>query len=67
MQPLERITNEIPYLEALKFNKNGILMLGSWIEFGDILRGKLTHQLAKESSMPPKRRVDLFLGVFFLL
>ncbi|KAL3651970.1 hypothetical protein CASFOL_001651 [Castilleja foliolosa] len=38
----ERITNEIPHLEAhllRNLDKNGIVMLGSWVETGDILVG----------------------------
>lgn len=39
----ERITNEIPHLKAhllRNLDKNGIVMLGSWVETGDILVGK---------------------------
>nr|ART64964.1 RNA polymerase beta subunit [Gynostemma pentaphyllum] len=49
----ERITNEIPHLEARllrNLDKNGIVMLGTWVETGDILVGKLTTHMAKESS-----------------
>uniref|UniRef100_A0A6N2MDU2 DNA-directed RNA polymerase subunit beta n=1 Tax=Salix viminalis TaxID=40686 RepID=A0A6N2MDU2_SALVM len=56
----ERITNEIPHLEAhllRNLDKNGIVMLGSWVETGDILIGKLTPQLAKESSYAPEDRL----------
>ncbi|KAK3222253.1 hypothetical protein Dsin_009278 [Dipteronia sinensis] len=38
----ERITNEIPHLEVRllrNLDKNGIVMLGSWVETGDILVG----------------------------
>ena len=34
----ERITNEIPHLKAYllqNLDKNGIVMLGSWVEIGD--------------------------------
>nr|YP_009390879.1 RNA polymerase beta subunit [Drosera erythrorhiza]ARV87543.1 RNA polymerase beta subunit [Drosera erythrorhiza] len=44
----ERVTNEIPHLEAhllRNLDKNGIVMLGSWVNTGDILVGKLTPQL----------------------
>lgn len=40
----ERIINEILYLEVCLFcnlDKNGIVMLGLWVEMGDILVGKL--------------------------
>ncbi|KAL2225561.1 UNVERIFIED_CONTAM: DNA-directed RNA polymerase subunit beta [Sesamum indicum] len=53
----ERITKEIPHLEAhllRNLDKNGIVMLGSWVETGDILVGKLTPQMVKESSYAPK-------------
>ncbi|KAH1113894.1 hypothetical protein J1N35_007272 [Gossypium stocksii] len=56
----ERITNEIPHLEAhllRNLDKNGIVMLGSWVETGDILVGKLTPQVAKESSYAPEDRL----------
>jgi DNA-directed RNA polymerase subunit beta len=56
----ERITNEIPHLEAhllRNLDKNGIVMLGSWVEAGDILVGKLTPQMAKESSYAPEDRL----------
>ncbi|KAF2282413.1 hypothetical protein GH714_043902 [Hevea brasiliensis] len=56
----ERITNEIPHLEAhllQNLDKNGIVMLGSWVETGDILVGKLTPQMAKESSYAPEDRL----------
>ncbi|KAK8612129.1 hypothetical protein V6N13_092248 [Hibiscus sabdariffa] len=56
----ERITNEIPHLEAhllRNLDKNGIVMLGSWAETGDILVGKLTPQVGKESSYAPEDRL----------
>ncbi|KAF1862712.1 hypothetical protein Lal_00044956, partial [Lupinus albus] len=56
----ERITNEIPHLEAhllRNLDKNGIVILGSWVEAGDILVGKLTPQMAKESSYAPEDRL----------
>ncbi|KAK8636179.1 hypothetical protein V6N13_004886 [Hibiscus sabdariffa] len=59
-QGLERITNEIPHLEAhllRNLDKNGIVMLGSWVETGDILVGKLTPQVGKESSYAPEDRL----------
>jgi len=54
----ERITNKIPHLEAKllrNLDKNGIVILGSWVETGDVLVGKLTPQMAKESSYSPRR------------
>nr|UIS24076.1 RNA polymerase beta subunit [Myosurus minimus] len=56
----ERITNEIPHLEAhllRNLDQNGIVVLGSWVETGDILVGKLTPQIAKESSYAPEDRL----------
>nr|ANP95934.1 RNA polymerase beta subunit [Pyrola rotundifolia] len=56
----ERITNEIPHLRAhllRNLDKNGIVMLGSWVETGDILVGKLTPQMVKESSYAPEDRL----------
>nr|YP_010320281.1 RNA polymerase beta subunit [Parnassia oreophila]UJJ83063.1 RNA polymerase beta subunit [Parnassia oreophila]UUA67012.1 RNA polymerase beta subunit [Parnassia oreophila]UUA67102.1 RNA polymerase beta subunit [Parnassia oreophila] len=56
----ERITKEIPHLEAnllRNLDKNGIVMLGSWVEAGDILVGKLTPQVAKEGSYAPEDRL----------
>ncbi|CAI8583123.1 unnamed protein product [Vicia faba] len=62
----ERITNKIPHLEAhllRNLDKNGIVILGSWVETGDILVGKLTPQMQKNPHMP--RKIDyyeLYLG-----
>nr|YP_010528715.1 RNA polymerase beta subunit [Thecopus maingayi]UXW65837.1 RNA polymerase beta subunit [Thecopus maingayi] len=56
----ERITKDIPHLEARllrNLDRNGIVMLGSWIETGDILVGKLTPQTASESSYAPEDRL----------
>nr|UEE84488.1 RNA polymerase beta subunit [Paris dulongensis]UEE87232.1 RNA polymerase beta subunit [Paris dulongensis]UEE87490.1 RNA polymerase beta subunit [Paris dulongensis] len=61
----ERITKEIPHLEAhllRNLDRNGIVMLGSWIEEGDILVGKLTPQTANESS-PEDRLLRAILGI----
>nr|YP_009861979.1 RNA polymerase beta subunit [Viscum liquidambaricola]QKV09804.1 RNA polymerase beta subunit [Viscum liquidambaricola] len=63
----ERITNEIPHFEAhllRNLDKNGIVMLGSWVEDGDILVGKLTPQMTKESSyVPEDRLLRAILGI----
>uniref|UniRef100_UPI0030FEB8F1 RNA polymerase beta subunit n=1 Tax=Zippelia begoniifolia TaxID=126646 RepID=UPI0030FEB8F1 len=56
----ERITKEIPHLEThllRNLDRSGIVMLGSWVETGDILVGKLTPQTAKESSYAPEDRL----------
>ncbi|KAK3022664.1 hypothetical protein RJ639_045430 [Escallonia herrerae] len=63
----ERVTNEIPHLEAhllSNLDKNGVVMLGSWVETGDILVGKLTPQMVKESSYAPENRLlQAILGI----
>ncbi|XP_057968229.1 DNA-directed RNA polymerase subunit beta [Malania oleifera] len=63
----ERITNEIPYLEAhllRNLDKNGIVKPGSWVETGDILVGKLTPQMAKGSLyVPEDRLLRAILGI----
>nr|YP_009446597.1 RNA polymerase beta subunit [Adenocalymma aurantiacum]ATY47882.1 RNA polymerase beta subunit [Adenocalymma aurantiacum] len=63
----ERITNKIPHLEAhllRNLDKNGIVVLGSWVETGDILVGKLTPKMAEESSYAPEDRlVRAILGI----
>ncbi|GAB2285824.1 hypothetical protein Dimus_020263 [Dionaea muscipula] len=56
----ERVTREIPHLEARllrNLDKNGIVMLGSWVETGDILVGKLSPQTTKESSYASEDRL----------
>nr|YP_010716828.1 RNA polymerase beta subunit [Zingiber orbiculatum]YP_010717176.1 RNA polymerase beta subunit [Zingiber yingjiangense]QLD95733.1 RNA polymerase beta subunit [Curcuma flaviflora]WDQ40724.1 RNA polymerase beta subunit [Zingiber orbiculatum]WDQ41072.1 RNA polymerase beta subunit [Zingiber yingjiangense] len=56
----ERITREIPHLEAhllRNLDRNGVVMLGSWVETGDILVGKLRPQTANESSYAPEDRL----------
>nr|YP_009241264.1 rpoB [Drosera rotundifolia]AMK97277.1 RpoB [Drosera rotundifolia] len=56
----ERVTNKIPHLEAhllRHLDKNGIVMLGSWVDTGDILVGKLRPQRAADSSYTPEDRL----------
>lgn len=56
----ERVTNEIPQLEAhllRNLDKNGIVRLGSWVEEDDILVGKLTPKMVKDSSYTPEDRL----------
>nr|AIX11051.1 RNA polymerase beta subunit [Najas gracillima] len=56
----ERITKEIPHLEdhlLRNLDRNGIVMLGAWVEEGDILVGKLTPQATNESSYTPEDRL----------
>ena len=56
----EKITKEIPHLEAhllRNLDKNGIVILGSWVETGEILVGKLTPQMVQESSYAPEDRL----------
>nr|WBR75803.1 RNA polymerase beta subunit [Ceratostigma griffithii] len=63
----EKLTNEIPQLEPhllRNLDKNGIVMIGSWVETGDILVGKLTPQMTNESSsFPEYRLVRAILGL----
>ena len=62
----ERITKKIPHLDVYllrNLDKNGIVMLGSWVETGDILVGKLTPQMATEPVYAPQDRlVQAILG-----
>nr|UDZ61133.1 RNA polymerase beta subunit [Limnocharis flava] len=55
----ERITKEIPQEGHLLRNldRNGVVMLGAWVETGDILVGKLTPQGADESFDAPEDRL----------
>nr|YP_009701054.1 RNA polymerase beta subunit [Manoao colensoi]QEQ14259.1 RNA polymerase beta subunit [Manoao colensoi] len=56
----EIITKEIPHLDAHSLrhlDENGLVKLGSWIETGDVLVGKLTPQTAKESLYTPEERL----------
>nr|UDZ61129.1 RNA polymerase beta subunit [Helanthium bolivianum]UDZ61130.1 RNA polymerase beta subunit [Helanthium tenellum] len=56
----ERITKEIPHLEdrlLRNLDRNGVVMLGAWVETGDILVGKLTPKEANESSCSPEDRL----------
>nr|YP_009701072.1 RNA polymerase beta subunit [Parasitaxus usta]QEQ14277.1 RNA polymerase beta subunit [Parasitaxus usta] len=61
----EIITKKIPQLNAhalRHLDENGLVKLGSWIETGDVLVGKLTPQTAKESLYTPEKR---FLQALF--
>nr|YP_010286953.1 RNA polymerase beta subunit [Limnobium laevigatum]UKT61067.1 RNA polymerase beta subunit [Limnobium laevigatum] len=56
----ERITKEIPHLGdhlLRNLDRNGIVMLGAWVERGDILVGKLTPQETSELSYAPEDRL----------
>nr|BBF90919.1 RNA polymerase beta chain [Lepidothamnus intermedius] len=56
----EIITKEIPHLDAHSLrhlDENGLVKLGSWIETGDVLVGKLTPLTAKESLYTPEERL----------
>ncbi|KAK6773908.1 hypothetical protein RDI58_029147 [Solanum bulbocastanum] len=63
----EKVTNEISHLEAhllCNLDKKGIVMLGSWVETGDILMDKVTPQVVKESLYAPKDRLlQAILGI----
>nr|QYB21608.1 RNA polymerase beta subunit [Halocarpus bidwillii] len=56
----EIITKEIPHLDAHSLRhlgENGLVKLGSWIETGDVLVGKLTPHAAAESLYTPEERL----------
>nr|AHB38646.1 RNA polymerase beta subunit [Trithuria filamentosa] len=56
----EKITNEIPGLAPYflrNLDRNGIVMLGSWVQTDDVLVGKLTPLTAKESLIEPEDRL----------
>nr|YP_010715459.1 RNA polymerase beta subunit [Todea barbara]WDE24576.1 RNA polymerase beta subunit [Todea barbara] len=56
-QGLERITKEIPHLDSyvLRHSDNdGLVVLGSWVETGDVSVGKLTPQEAGDSLRAPE-------------
>nr|QFG71120.1 RNA polymerase subunit beta [Mammillaria supertexta] len=64
----EKLTNEIPHLAAhllRHLDKNGIVRLGSWVEAGDILVGKLTplKKTKKSSYAPEDRLLRAILGI----
>jgi len=48
----KKITREIAHLESNRLchlDKSGLILSRSWVEIGDVLVGKLTHQKTKES------------------
>ena len=56
----EKITKEIPHLEnsvLRHLDKNGLILLGSWAETGDVLVGKLTPQETEESLRAPEGKL----------
>ena len=56
----EKITKEIPHLEnsvLRHLDKNGLVLLGSWVETGDVLVGKLTPQETEESLRAPEGKL----------
>nr|YP_009915508.1 RNA polymerase beta subunit [Cyperus rotundus]YP_010290681.1 RNA polymerase beta subunit [Cyperus glomeratus]YP_010292604.1 RNA polymerase beta subunit [Cyperus michelianus]QNA49736.1 RNA polymerase beta subunit [Cyperus rotundus]QOE56850.1 RNA polymerase beta subunit [Cyperus rotundus]ULQ64710.1 RNA polymerase beta subunit [Cyperus glomeratus]ULQ64796.1 RNA polymerase beta subunit [Cyperus michelianus] len=60
----ERITKGIPHLEThflRNLDRNGIVMLGSWVETGDILVGKLTPR--EDEPFPEDRLLEAVLGI----
>ncbi|KAL4180949.1 hypothetical protein AMTRI_Chr12g268670 [Amborella trichopoda] len=63
----EKIINEIPHSEAhllRNLDRNGIVMLGTWVERGNVLVGKLMPQTGKESSYALKDRLlQVILGI----
>nr|QBE88839.1 RNA polymerase beta subunit [Pharnaceum aurantium] len=56
----ERVTAEIPDFEEdllRNLDKKGIVKLGSWVETGDVLVGKLTPPMENELSYAPEERL----------
>jgi len=54
----EEITRELPNVgeySLRKLDENGIIVIGSWVESGDILVGKVTHK--GESDQPPEGKL----------
>ena len=54
----EEITRELPNVSEYSLRKlddNGIILVGSWVEFGDILIGKVTPK--GESDQPPEGKL----------
>nr|BBK20530.1 RNA polymerase subunit beta [Cryptomonas sp. SAG 977-2f] len=54
----EEITRELPHVSESSLKKlddNGIILVGSWVEFGDILVGKVTPK--GESDQPPEGKL----------
>lgn len=65
----EWITSEIPTLSqyALRhLDKEGLVKIGSWVDAGDILIGKLTPNGKKDMDQSPERHIlhDIFGGDF---
>jgi DNA-directed RNA polymerase subunit beta len=59
-QGSEKITKEIPHLEnnvLRHLDKTGLVLLGSWVETGDVLVGKLTPQETEESLRAPEGKL----------
>nr|YP_010701065.1 RNA polymerase beta subunit [Lomagramma matthewii]WCI21305.1 RNA polymerase beta subunit [Lomagramma matthewii] len=59
-QGSERVTKQIPQLDShilRHLDDNGLVKLGSWVEAGDALVGKLTPQEGADSSRAPEGRL----------
>nr|YP_009339172.1 RNA polymerase beta subunit [Pelargonium spinosum]API85129.1 RNA polymerase beta subunit [Pelargonium spinosum]ARU80443.1 RpoB [Pelargonium spinosum] len=57
----EKITKKIPHIDRhflRNLDKNGVVILGSWVEAGDILVGKLTPTPEQVNLSPEKRLVE---------
>nr|WGO59335.1 RNA polymerase beta subunit [Aneura pinguis] len=60
IQGVEKFTREIPHLDNYllrHLDRNGFANIGSWVETGDILVGKLTPQETKETSRAPEGKL----------
>nr|QWW92842.1 RNA polymerase beta subunit [Herbertus javanicus] len=59
-QGSERFTKEIPHLDNFllrHLDENGIVLIGSWVETGDVLVGKLTPQETEETLRAPEGKL----------
>nr|YP_009300108.1 RNA polymerase beta subunit [Pelargonium transvaalense]AJC00023.1 RNA polymerase beta subunit [Pelargonium transvaalense]AKF43110.1 RNA polymerase beta subunit [Pelargonium transvaalense] len=62
----EKITNQIPHIDPhflRNLDKNGVVILGSWVEAGDILVGKLTPTPELVQLSPEKMLVEALFGL----
>nr|WIA67710.1 RNA polymerase beta subunit [Apopellia endiviifolia]WKW94919.1 RNA polymerase beta subunit [Apopellia endiviifolia] len=59
-QGAEKFTREIPHLDHYPLrhlDKDGFVSIGSWVETGDVLVGKLTPQETEETSRAPEGKL----------
>lgn len=56
----EKFTREIPHLDNYllrHLDKNGVVLIGAWVETGDVLVGKLTPQETEETLRAPEGKL----------